>query len=261
MAKMSEENRRRASERMKAMHAAKKAQTQSEAPVVEDRPEVQVAEEESVTDLQKQIKELQNNIALMQQMMVSQASGSTSGGTGVQMDTRSGELIGEWEKYLVDPAAYPDPTPRLASEQRLRPLGFEYNYELEYDQSVSSYQTKTGKNVREPKFHIKLNRVVMDEQGNPTNKRYIARQIIFHEDPQAALAIAREQGLPVDKSDEKLFLNEMRYYRVRDWLFDIFWPKPVQESQKVHDEVIGGMVVQTFTKNSVEPSEIAFDKV
>ena len=228
-------------------------------------PEPVVVPDQNIDDMKRQIAEMQENMDLMRKLLVNQQNAqpnpSLQGATtGVSMN-QQGDLIGEWEKYLVDPSNYPDPTPRLKAEPRLRPIAFEFNYEMEYEVGVSSYQTKTGKNIREPKFQITLNRVVLDDQGQPTNKRYIARRMVFHEDPQAALVIARDNGLTVDKSDEKLFLNEMRYLRVRDWLFDIFWPKPVQEKDKIRDEVIGGTVVQVFTKNSVEPGNIPFDQL
>lgn len=53
----------------------------------------------------------------------------------------------------------------------------------------------------------------------------------------------------------------MRYLRVRDWLFDIFWPKPAQAADRIKEEVIGGTLVQVFTKSSVDPSNIDFDKI
>lgn len=211
-----------------------------------------VAPEQGVDDLQRQIEELKQSIA---QLTNKQNSTETP-----QMN-KTGDLIGEWEKYIVDPAHYPDPIPRLKAEARLQPIAFNHNYELEYDVAVSSYETKSGKNVKEPKFMINLNRIVLDDQGEPTLKRYVARKMVFHEDPQAALVIARENGYPVDKSNEKQFLDEMRYLRVRDWLFGIFWPKPADPMAKIREEVIGGTVVQVFTKNSVEPSEIEFSKI
>ena len=132
---------------------------------------------------------------------------------------------------------------------------------MEYEVGRTNYQTLTGKNMVEPKFRIVLNRIVLNDQGEQTDKRYIARKMIFFEDPEAALVIARENGLEVDKSDEKLFLNEMRYLRIRDWLFDIFWPKPADEMGRIKEEIIGGTIVQVFTKSSEDSSSIPFDKL
>ena len=254
-------------ERLRSLAQARREQQnqQNNQPTVEDlpveptpNPEPVLAPDQNIDEMKRQMAEMQETMVLMRQALANQNQGQQN--TGVSMNNQ-GELIGEWEKYLVDPSNYPDPTPRLKSEGRLRPIAFEYNYELEYEVGVSSYQTKSGKNIREPKFMITLNRVVMDDQGQPTNKRYIARKMVFHEDPQAAIVIARDNDIVVDKSDEKLFLNEMRYLRVRDWLFDIFWPRPAQAKDKIREEVIGGSVVQVFTKNSVEAGSIPFDQL
>ena len=222
-----------------------------------ENPVKQVVDEQKTPDLdaiQRQLDEVMETNALLKAALLNNQK------PGVSVD-KTGNLLGEVEKYLLDPINYPDPTPRLRTEARLQPLAFDYNYELEYQVDTSSYETKTGVNMREPKFHVTLNRIVLDDQGQQTPKRYIARKLIFHEDPQAALVIARENNLDVDKSDERAFLNEMRYLRVRDWLFDIFWPKPADPRGKINEEVIGGSLVQVFTKSSVEPSAVEFDKI
>jgi len=248
-----DEERKAFGAKMKASRAKKETVDKTVNIELPEHPEPDNAEEQDVSDLQRQILEMKENMDLMRAALLNQNQ-------GVQMD-RQGELVGEFEKYIIDPSNYPDPTPRLALEDRLKPLAFEYNYELNYEQQISSYQTKSGKNIKEPRFHVTLNRIVMDDAGQPTNKRYIARKMVFHEDPDAALVIARENGLEVNKADERLFLNEMRYIRVRDWLFDIFWAKPIQDKEKIKDEVIGGTIVQVFTKNSEQPGDIAFDKL
>ena len=75
------------------------------------------------------------------------------------------------------------------------------------------------------------------------------------------MAIAKEQNVVIDKTDEVKFLNEMRYLRVRDWIFDIFWPKPAQNVTAMREEVIGGSLVQVVTRNSTETGEIDFSQI
>lgn len=234
--------------RKRAAEAKKRAETLPPAKEVEEQ-------NTDISQLQKQIDEIMETNALLKAALLNKDQGKTVG-VG-----RNNQLLGEIDKYLVDPNNYPDPTPRLKSEPRLQTIAFNHNYELEYEQGISSYETKTGVNMREPKFYVTLNKIVIDDQGNQTPKRYIARKMIFHEDPQAALVIARDNNLDVDKSDERVFLNEMRYLRVRDWLFDIFWPKSASPAQKVREEAIGGTIVQVFEKSSVEPSNVEFDKL
>lgn len=246
------------------MRAAKRAKHVTEVPVEEideifsepvEDPEDHYAEEQGLDELKRQMKEIQETNALLKAALL---GGGQKQGLNLGKDNK---LTGEVEKYLLDPNNYPDPTLRLRKEPRLQPLAFDYNYELDYSVATSSYETKTGINMIEPKFHVTLNRIVLDDQGEQTDKRYIARKLIFHEDPQAALVIARDNGIEVDRTDEARFLNEMRYLRVRDWLFDIFWPKPAQAQQGIREEVIGGTLVQVFTKNSEDASSIDFDKI
>jgi hypothetical protein len=261
---MSAEARQAASERLKAYHAAKK-EHQTDPDLDNKATDVQ---ELSMSDLQRQLNEVMETNALLKAAILGNQSSQTNQNVGVG---QGGKLLGEVDKYLIDPENYPDPTERLSKEPRLQTIAFNHNYELEYAINTRSYETKTGVNMREPEFTIKLLRVVLDDQGNrvrvpdkdgkPMDKFYIARRMMFHEDPQAALIIARENNLDVDKTDERVFLNEMRYLRVRDWLFDFLWPKQSQASEGVHEEAVGGTIVQVYTKSSVDPSYVEFDKL
>jgi hypothetical protein len=217
---------------------------------VQEAPE-QIADEQGLDELRAQVKLLTSLFS----------QGGQSQGSVSQGSVEKGRFVGEVDKYVVDPANYPDPTPRLKAEKRLLAVNFLYNYELEYDISISSYETKTGINMREPKFTIQLNRIKLDDQGAQTNGRVRLRKLIFHEDPQAALVVAREKGLAVDENNQKEFLDEMRYLRVKDWLFDVFWPKPAQPQEQIREEVIAGTIFQTFEKSSVEADGIDFDKL
>lgn len=219
--------------------------------------------------MQKQLDEVMETNALLRAAILGNQQNPTSQNIGVG---QGGKLLGEVDKYLVDPSNYPDPTPRLSQEPRLQTIAFNHNYELEYDFTIRSYETRTGVNMREPEFTIRLLRCVLDDQGERVkvedpktrelrDKFYIARRMMFHEDPQAALVIARENNLDVDKDDEKHFLDEMRYLRVRDWLFDFFWPKGTETREGIKEEAIGGTIVQVYTKSSVEPSQVDFDKL
>lgn len=264
---MSEEQKAAAAARLKAYHEKKRQEKLLNGytpKAKEEKPreigideEVHIAPELETNEILRQLKELQESNALLKAALLNNQQQPTGQTANIGAN---GGVVGIVEKYLVDPANYPDPTERLSQEPRLQPMAFNLNYELDYSVAVSQYENK-GINYKEPKFMIRLNRVVLDDQGNPTPKRYIARQMVFHEDPQAALVIARDNGIEVDQTNEKQFLDEMRYIRVRDWLFDIFWPKPTQESEKIKEEVIGGRLVQVFTKNSEDSSKIDYDKI
>lgn len=225
------------------------------APVAIDTPAVDNSQ--TNTELQEMIRANQEVLLalLKERQNPAQAAGPTIGA--------SGRVLGEVERYTVDPDQYRSPVERLAAEPKLRTIAFDFNYELDYEMSVRSYENKAGLNMKEPEFLVCLTRIAIDKDGNQTNKRYIIKNMRFHEDPQAALVIAREQGIPLDSfADEKLLLDEMRYLRVKDWLFDIFWPKGTDRSRVEHtEEVLDGTIVQTFSKPVGEPGGLDFDKI
>lgn len=205
--------------------------------------------EVNVSDLMRQVRELQ--AAMFTQSQTPAPQGPQYGNRG---------LIGTHEKYIVDPANYPDPRQRLASEPRLARFAFPMNYELEWTVSVTEYTTIDNMRVREPKFTLELNRIMLDEfTGETTPGRYTICRGIFHEDPEAALVVAREQGLDVDNFGEKEFLNEMRYLRMRDWLTEAFYPPAPSAQKNKREMVIDNKLVDYFEVNSEGSSKIPFD--
>jgi len=170
-------------------------------------------------------------------------------------------LIGVTVKYSIDPADYPDPCERLAAEPRLARFAFQENYELKFRVETASYEDKKGVNNEEPRFHLELIGKVFDEAGEPTSKRYIMRKLVFFEDPQAALVIARDNGVEVDQSDERNFLNEMRYLRMKDWLMGYFFPVPATSTGSKREEVIGNRLVEVYEVSSENSQEIPFEAI
>lgn len=246
---MSDEQKKAASERMKAYHEAKKQPKPEVAQQPQDAEKQDILSQE-LADLKKQIEELKAEKFQPKPQEKAELN-------------QGGKLVGTFEKFIVDPAYYPDPRERLSKEPRLAQFAFPLNYELVWDISTSNYQTQDGVNTREPKFTIQLIKIVMDEDtGEPTNKRYMVRQAILHEDPQAAITVAREQGLEVDEENQKSFLDEMRYIRMRDWLLEAFYPpKPAQEKKNKSQTVVGNVLVDMWEINSEDPSSISFGEL
>lgn len=254
---LNEEQKKAASERMKAMHAKKKAekevaQGKSFPDAVDGSstvPPVKTTYSDAdISELIRQVQELKSQQNIQPQ--------------GIQAD-QSGRLIGTFEKYLVDPKNYPDPSERLSNETRLQRFAFPLNYELVFSTAVSSYQTLDGINTKEPRFTLQLIKIVMDDDnGEPTNGRYMLYQMIFHEDPQAAIIVANEHGLEVDSSNEKQFLDEMRYLRMRDWLMDIFYPKAATSNKKNKKEmVIGNRLVEFYEVSGPDQQSIPMNEL
>lgn len=194
--------------------------------------------------LKKQIEELKNELRFQRPTQnVAQVSGT--------------KLVGRTDRFIVDKNYYPSPIERLSNEPKLDRFAFKLNYELNFGVSSVSYQTVDGLNMREPRFTLDLNKIILNEDtGEPTNERYNIATLIMHEDPDAAITIATDNGLVIDEDNEKDFLDEMRYIRMRDWLLRLFYPVPVKDVKKVRSEVIGNRLVQIFEANGESAQNI-----
>lgn len=253
---MSEEQRKAASERMKAMHAAKKEKLSE---VTQNDP-VTPAPDQETTVSQDDFKQLLEHVKQLEAKLAQQPQAPQAEREAPQVNQR-GSMVGTFEKYTVNPQNYPDPTDRLTNEPRLASMAFPINYELKWEVNTTSYETKDGISTKEPRFTINLLKKVLDDEGSVTNKRYLLKKLIFHEDPQAAITVANEHGLDVASMGEREFLNEMRYLRAQEWLFDIFWPKSVTSKAR-REEVVDNTLVEVFEVSSEDGGvRIPFDRL
>ena len=252
-------------QRKKFGEAARKRAEERRAKLLEDmevptKPEPQeqaTISQQDYIDLLKQIQELKEN------QWKSQIEDS-------RVQLRGGKLIGTVEKYDLSPALYPDPTKRLAQEPRLARFAFDENYILQFDVGITEYTTIDNVRTKEPKFTLVLAAYMYDDEtgeqqhesdGSPS--AYVVRRLIMHEDPEAALVIARDNGLEVDEEDEVAFLNEMRYIRMRDFLLECYYPTKPRDINRKKEIVVGGKIVETFqvTTEGEESVKIDFDKI
>lgn len=262
---MTEAQKKAASERLAKAREAKKAKQAASTPAPDQNNTMPSNAE--YQDLLRQVNELKELIASNQVSLNPPKTAEELGRTMLPTQPQygaNGRMVGTFEKYIIDPLNYPDPTPRLAQEPRLARFAFPINYELDFTVTTTQYQTLDGVNTREPKFTLELIHIVRDEDtGEPTDGRYVLRTAVFHEDPQAALTVAREQGLevPDDPSHEKAFLDEMRYIRMRDWLLEAFYPPKSTVTKKKKDMVIGNKVVEYYEVNSESSAGIPFGEL
>jgi hypothetical protein len=196
---------------------------------------------DTVETLTRQVQELLK----AQQDRDSKSPRETSRETpGMNQD---GSLIGSYERYTLDPHYYPDPRERLADEPRLKRFAFSDNYELTFSVSTVQYTTIDNRRIKEPRFMLELVRIILDEDtGEPTNQRYVVCRSIMHEDPEAAIEIAGRNGVTVDTSNQKQFLDEMRYLRMRDWLLEAFYPPKSDDKKNKRETVIGNKLVEIY---------------
>lgn len=228
-------------------------------------PQEHSAVDPTVAELMRQVQELKDAMASQakanpQTDLIEALKALSGNGNGAQVS--GGRIVGTQEKHSTNLDLYDDPRPRLMQEPRLKRIAFDQNYELGFNVGVTQYETKDGLNMKEPKFHLQLIQIVLDDNGEPTNQRIGKAQMIFFEDPATAIEVANRMGLPVDEENQTAFLNEMRYYRVRDWLFECFWPpKTDANTNNLREMVINGQVVQTWEVNSENSAKIPFDKL
>lgn len=240
--KWTPEQKKAASERAKAAIEAAKQ--------MEDHPQEAKANLD-VEDLQKQIQELKKSLEALKSVDTPQSP------QGPQVTSRG--IIGLQEKYIMDPEYYPDPVERLSNEPKLKPFAFDENFEITYECApIRPYETRDGRLVTEPQFTLRLIRKVRDEDTNElTNQRYVLRKGVFFEDPQTAVIVARDNGIDFNALEEKVFLDEMRYLRFREWLFDGFFP-PKSDQQEVnkHETVIANRLVEVYETSSENPQNM-----
>ena len=221
------------------------------------------AEPEANADLNtliKQIEELKDNPLIQALFNKGQVQNND-----VQVGERK---TGVFTKYITDPAQYPDPRERLFeffnSQPKYRRFGLQDRYELRWEVgSMVPYERKDGILETQPRFVVGIDAIIFDEETyEPTNGRYVVKEFMFFEDPQTNVIVARENGIPVDESNEKAFMDEMRFIRVRDWLIDLFLPGKVEKTHRDRkDMVINGKQVQYYEVSSTESDSIPFDKL
>ena len=163
-------------------------------------------------------------------------------------------------KFSVTPHDYPDPRERLSDEPKLQEHAFKQNFTLKWEIGRTGYE-KDGVSYTEPKFDLEVWRWLRDEDGELTDKQYRVHRLTFHEDPEAAIQMARDKGLDVDETLQRDFLDEMRYLRMRDWLLEIFYPPKTQANQQTREEVIGNRLVPVLEVNSFQAVGIPIDKL
>lgn len=248
------EERKAFGEKMKAARAKGSASLQNKKPETKEVEQPVIEEKEtilepSVSELMKQIQELKDSQFQLLNSMIAQNQGGPT--------VKNGRLTGTTDKYSVDTNNYPDQTEALSNESKLQRFAFKINYELEYSVSLTEYTTIDNVRTREPKFELKLIRVMVDEEsGQDTGQRFVACNLIFFEDPDTAMLLARQEGLEVSNNEVE-FLNAMRYLRMRDWLFECFYPAGPKPLSQTRDIVVDNRLVKVYSKSNEKGNAIS----
>lgn len=258
--KWTDEERKAQAERMRALQARRAHQDVDEKPATEVVAPKLEPSQSATEDMQgeSELDQLKRHVKELESLIRAQAP---QGQQGPQVT--SGGVRGTLVKFTLDPKSYPSPVDRLFEERTLTIQGFNRDwYDVEWEVGRVNYPTKDGLNVTEPKFQVRLVKIIPDEEGMPSKKRFIFHKMTFFEDPDAAIQVAQQYGLEVAEELQKNFLDEMRYLRVRDWVRESFYPpKPVQKRMNKTEQVIGNRLVEVFEANSEDSTKIPFDQI
>lgn len=171
-------------------------------------------------------------------------------GNGVHISAQGG-IQGRIVKHSLVKQDYPDPTPRLYDDPRLKRHNLRENYIFTWDVEGEQY-TKDGVTYAEPRFTVRLFRRLFDDNDVDTGRAALISRTMLHEDEFVAQIIADRMGLLDNFSSTKEMMDEIRYYRIRDWLIPIFIPvKPEEHANRKTEMVIDGKAVEVFDTEKV----------
>jgi hypothetical protein len=261
-------SRKAASERMKAMHAAKKAAQRQEieealsvpskestvpapAPDNTDEPTIEVP---TVTQgpIPQETPPQPQMIGFTPeqfQMMLEAFGGKTQ----ASEDSIKHEKVNK--PYPMEQSYYQNPVDTLYDLPELRRFSMRENFVIEWTVKPVKYQTAQGDWYMEPKFELTLKRKQLDENGEEVvyqyenGDKYYKRPILgranFFNDPPADVMEAEQAGILVEDLEKPEIQERMRMFRYRLWLTERLSPRmPQANTHSIREEVIGGKVYQ-----------------
>ena len=153
-------------------------------------------------------------------------------------------------KWSIEKSHYPDPTERLQNEPRLSRFAMKENYIFRWSVDGVTYE-KYGVTYSEPRFTLELFRRLYDEDGIATGRMALVARNMMHEDEMVTRMSAMRLGILNDYEESdagfRQLMDEIRYHRMQQWLFNIFTPPKVTTfRKKSRTENISGKIVETF---------------
>jgi len=172
-------------------------------------------------------------------------------------------------KFPVDSEYYADPTDRLYDEPSLKRFAMRENYIFRWAVDGETY-VKNGVTFSEPRFTIELFKRLYDEDGNPQinpktghpTMALVARQF-QHEDELTTRVAAQRLGIlekyANDERGFKLLMDEIRYYRIQNWLLAVFSKAKISTFNRQSRTMnINGEIVEVFdTEKLTDPAKAA----
>jgi hypothetical protein len=164
-------------------------------------------------------------------------------------------------KYPIEKGYYPDPTARLLAEPKLARFAMPENYRFRWSVDGESYE-KHGMTFSEPRFTLELFRLLYDDEGTATGNMALVARSIVHEDEMTTRVAAMRLNIlhDYDDTDEgfRELMNEIRYWRIQQWLFGIFTPPKINTFRRApKTQVIAGKVVEVYDTEELTDHETA----
>lgn len=171
-------------------------------------------------------------------------------------------LQGVVMRYEIEPSYYPDPTERLYDEPTLRRFGLRDNYFFDWKVEGVEWE-KANITYAEPRFTCRIFRRMFEEDGVTPNGQFaLVNRMILHEDEVITRIAADKLGLREQVGDDfRLLMDEARFYRIRQWLLDLFSiPKVETHSRQPRQMVVDGKVVEMFDSEVLIDGDSGRDK-
>lgn len=164
-------------------------------------------------------------------------------------------------RYPVEKGYYPDPTKQLLNEPSLRRYAMHENYIFKWEVDGVAYE-KNGVAYEEPRFTLALYRRLYNDDGEPTGRAALVARNMLHEDQMTTRIAAHKLGLTEQlgsgEEDMRGLMDQVRYWRMQQWLFALFTPPKVETHRNQSTtEVIAGKVVEVFDTESLIDKESA----
>lgn len=153
-------------------------------------------------------------------------------------------------RYDIEKSHYPDPTKRLLAEPKLARFAMEENYRFRWSVDGEQFE-KHGMTFAEPRFTLELFRLLFDEDGTPTGRMALVARAMQHEDDFVVRMAASNLGLleqfPDTEEGFRMLRDEVRYWRLQQWLLNIFTPAKIKTFRRAaRTEIIDGKAVEVY---------------
>lgn len=211
--------------------ALEDVQVHNEAPEADPRDELMAKMWAEIESLKANQKTTPTPEAVL--TMTAQMTGANIGANGIQ---------GIQFKYPVDKGFYPDPTDDLYELPSLRRFAMRENYLFVWDVEGVTYESHNV-TYAEPRFIVELHRLMFDRQGNLTGQKMFVGRMYLHEDEFVARIVADKLKITDQFESHEDMMNQVRLYRFKEWLTQLFFPEEVKARQASFQTVVDGKVV------------------